>query len=147
MVQEDKTAGETHREIEVVQDRDHRRAVPRAPPRRLDEVDLMAQIEARGRLVQQQQARAMRGLAAGKLHQHAGKMRALLLAAGQRRELSLAEMRPVRPRAARHRPGGARWRGCVSPAPMSTISSTVNGKVTLTCCDSIARCRASSRGV
>ncbi len=64
-----------------------------APPRGLDQIDLMPQVEARGRLVQQQQAGAVQRLAAGELHQHAGEMRALLLAAGQRRQLPVTEMR------------------------------------------------------
>ena len=58
-------------------------AVPRcgAAARGFDEVDLVTQIEARGRLVQQQEPRTVFGLAAGELHQHAGEMGALLLAA------------------------------------------------------------------
>jgi len=76
-----------------VQDGDHRRAAASAAAGGFDEVDLVAQIEARGRLVQQQQARPMLGLAAGELHQHAGEMGALLLAARQRRQLPLAETR------------------------------------------------------
>ena len=74
------------REVEVVQDRHHGDAAPRATADRFQHVELMLQVEARGRLVEQQQARPVRVLAAGKLHQHAGEMRALLLAAGQRRD-------------------------------------------------------------
>ena len=51
----------------------------------------MPQVEARGRLVEQQQARPVRGLAAGELHQHAGEMRALLLAARERGDDAVAE--------------------------------------------------------
>ena len=88
-------------------------AVPsaRAPPCGFHQVDLVPQVEARGRLVQQQQAGAVQRLAAGELHQHAGKMRALLLAAGQRRQLAGGGNLPARPRAAPRRPAAARRRG------------------------------------
>ena len=59
------------------------------------QVELVLQVEARGRLVEQQQARAVRGLAAGKLQQHAGEMRALLLAAGERGDDAVAESREL----------------------------------------------------
>lgn len=75
-----------------MQDCDHRRATCRAAARGFDEVDLVAQVEARGRLVQQQKSRAVFGLAAGELHQHAGEMGSLLLAAGQCRQLPVSEM-------------------------------------------------------
>ena len=66
---------------------------PRAAQRsrRLDHVELVAQVEARGRLVEQQHARSVRGLAAGELNQHAREMRALLLAARQRGDDAVAE--------------------------------------------------------
>jgi hypothetical protein len=85
-VQEHDAVGEAHGEVEVVQDRDHGGAVLRAAARALHEIDLVPQVETGGRLVQQQQARTVQRLAAGELHQHAGEMRALLLAAGQRRQ-------------------------------------------------------------
>ena len=47
-------------------------------------VELVAQVETGGRLVEQQHAGAMLRLATGELDQHAGQMRALLLAARQR---------------------------------------------------------------
>jgi hypothetical protein len=53
----------------------------------------MPQIEARCRFVEQQQPRPMQRLAAGELDQHAGEMRTLLLAPGQRRQLPGTEMR------------------------------------------------------
>ena len=87
--------GRQRREVEVVQDRHHGDAAPRAASDRFQHVELMLQVEARGRLVEQQQARPVRGLAAGKLHQHAGEMRALLLAAGERRDDALAERREI----------------------------------------------------
>ena len=74
-----------------MQDRHHRDAALRAAAHRFQQVELMLQVEARGRLVEQQQAGAVRGLAAGKLHQHAREMRALLLAAGQRRDDAVME--------------------------------------------------------
>ena len=122
-------------------------ATPRRAQRRdrFEHVELMLQVEARGRLVEQQQARPVRGLAAGELHQHAGEMRALLLAARQRRDDAVAERREIdvgERRSARSsiaRP----WR---SPAPMRTTSPTVNGNATCVLCDSTARCSASSRG-
>ncbi len=52
----------------------------------------MPQVEARGRLVEQQRARPVRHLPAGKLHQHPRQMDALLLAAGQCGDRSLAEL-------------------------------------------------------
>ena len=92
-------------------------AVPRvgAPARRVEHDELMPQVEARGRLVEQQHARAVRGLPAGKLHQHARQMHALLLAARQGRDAPLAELadvdlgqrgldQVVEPRSARRRP-------------------------------------------
>ena len=91
-VQQHDPVGEPHGEVEVVQDRDHGGAASRAQPCGFDQVDLVPQVEAGGRLVQQQQARAVQRLAAGELHQHAGKMRALLLAARQRRQLPVAEI-------------------------------------------------------
>jgi len=82
-------------------------------------------------------------LAERKLHQHTGEMRALLLAARQRRQLPVTEMRQPDfvQRILDERAHGPAPR---SPPPICTISSTVKGKVTLTCCDSIARCRARS---
>ena len=138
-MQQHDPVGKPHREIEVVQHGDHGGAVLRALPRRLHQIDLVTHVEAGGRLVQQQKPRAVLRLAAGELHQHAGKMRALLFAAGERRQLPMAEMRQPDLAAAPRRPAAARRRGRLSPAPIWTISSTVNGKVTLTCCDSIAR--------
>ncbi|MFK4626255.1 hypothetical protein ABIF50_009561 [Bradyrhizobium diazoefficiens] len=91
--QHDQPVGEADRQVEIVQDRDHGGAGASAAARGLDEVDLVAQIKARGWLVQQQKPRSMLGLAAGELHQHAGEMGALLLAARQRRQLPFAEMR------------------------------------------------------
>src|SRR5262249_15385619 len=64
-------------------------------PRRFQEIELMAQIEARGRLVQHEQAGAMDGLAASELHQHASKMRTLLLAARERGDDALAKRREI----------------------------------------------------
>ena len=64
-----------------MQDRDHGDAARGAAPRRGQQVELVAQVEARGRLVEHQHAGAVHGFAAGKLHQHAREMRALLLAA------------------------------------------------------------------
>ena len=58
-MQQHDAVGEAHREIEVVQHGDHGRAVLRAPPRRLHQIDLVAHVEAGGRLVQQQQPRAV----------------------------------------------------------------------------------------
>ena len=92
-MQQHDPVGEAHRQIEIMQHGDHSRAVLRAPPCRLHQIDLVAHVEAGGRLVQQQQAGAVLLFAAGELHQHAGKMRALLLAAGERRQLPVAEMR------------------------------------------------------
>ena len=92
-MQEHDPVGKPHREVEIVQHGNDSGAVLRAPPRRLDEVDLMAHVEAGRRLIQQQQAWPMQRLAAGKLHQDAGQMRALLFAAGERRQLPVAEMR------------------------------------------------------
>ena len=105
----------------------------------------MPQVEARGRLVEQQQAGAVRRLAAGELHQHAGEMRALLLAAGERRDDALAERAEVD---LGERGLGQRVdaRPRRSPAPMRTISPTVKGNATCVLCDSTARCCASSRG-
>ena len=130
LVQQNDAVGKAHGEIEIVQDGDHGGAVRGASPRALHQVDLMPQIEARGRLVQQQQAGTVHGLAAGQLHQHAGEMRALLFAAGQRRQFAVAETSEsdlvqcgVDQRLrARPRP--------LSPAPIATISSTVKGKLT-----------------
>ena len=80
----------------------------------------------------------MQRLTAGELHQDACEMRALLFAAGERRQLPIAEMRQ----------SDLVERGIDQPlrAGAAGIASTVNGKVTLTCCDSIARWCASSRG-
>ena len=55
------------------------------------QIDLIAQVEARCRLVQQKYAGAMFSLAARELHQDTREMRALLFAAGQRRQLAMAE--------------------------------------------------------
>jgi len=90
-VQHDDAVGKANREIEIVQDRDDGGAIARAPLRGFHQLDLVPQIEARGWLVQQQQAGSVHGLAARELHQHAGKMRALLLAARQGRKLAMAE--------------------------------------------------------
>ena len=146
MVQQHDPVGEAHRKIEVVQHRDHGGAVARALLGGLHQIDLVAHVEARGRFIQQQQARAVHRLAAGELHQHAGEMRALLFAAGQRRQLPVAEVLEADLMQTPHRPAARAAARLLSPAPMATISSTVNGKVTLTCCDSIARWCASSRG-
>src|SRR5436190_7957851 len=70
-----------------MQDSDHGGAALGAAPRALHQIDLVPQVEARCRLIEQQQPRTMHGLAAGQLYQYAGEMRALLLAAGQRRQL------------------------------------------------------------
>ena len=78
-VQQHDAVGEAHCQIEVVEHGDDGGAVLRAPSRRFHQVDLVAHVEAGGRLVQQQQAGAVQLFAAGELHQHAGKMRALLL--------------------------------------------------------------------
>ena len=91
-MEEDDSIGEPHGQVEVVQHRDHGGAVLGAKSRGLHQVDLVAHVEAGGRLVQQQQAGPMPCLAAGQLHQHAGKMRPLLFAAGQRRQLPVAEI-------------------------------------------------------
>ena len=53
----------------------------------------MTHVETGRRLVQQQQAGSVQRLTAGELHQDACEMRALLLAAGERRQLPIAEMR------------------------------------------------------
>jgi hypothetical protein len=63
--------GIERREIEVVQHRDHGHAAAGTAAERCEHVDLMAQVEARGRLVEQEQARAMRLLPARELHQDA----------------------------------------------------------------------------
>ena len=66
-------------------------AARRAFPGGRRHVELMAQIEARGRLVEQQQAGTMGLLPARELHHHARKMRPALLAAGQGGDDAVAE--------------------------------------------------------
>ncbi|KAG5733129.1 hypothetical protein E4T56_gene4260, partial [Termitomyces sp. T112] len=73
--------------------RDDQPATTEMLPHQAGEHVLAGHVERIGRLVQQQQARSVFGLAAGELHQDAGEMGALLFAAGQRRHVSLAEMR------------------------------------------------------
>ena len=55
----------------------------------------MAQIEARCRLIQQQNPWPAFGFAAGKLNKDAGKMRPLLLAAGQGRDDAVTQVRDI----------------------------------------------------
>lgn len=57
----------------------------------LHKIDLVAQVEARGRLVEQQHAGTVIGFAAGQLNKNAREMRALLLAAGERRQFAVPE--------------------------------------------------------
>jgi hypothetical protein len=45
-VQHDDPVGKAHRQIEIVQDRDHGGAISRATPRGFHQVDLMPQVEA-----------------------------------------------------------------------------------------------------
>ena len=81
-----------HCQVEIVQDGDHGHAARGAALGRIDHVELMAQVEARGRLVEQQHPRAVRRLSASKLNQHAGEMRALLLASRQRGDHAVVEI-------------------------------------------------------
>ena len=72
-VEHDDAVGRQGREIEVVQDRDHGDAPTRTAADRFDEVELVFQVEARGRLVEKKQAGTVRGFAARELQEHAGR--------------------------------------------------------------------------
>lgn len=78
---DDNAVREADREVEVMQDCDDSGAIARASAGDLDKFDLMAQVQAGGRFVQQQQSGPVLGFAASKLHENACKMCALLLAA------------------------------------------------------------------
>ena len=67
-MQQHDPVGEAHCQIEIVQHGDHSRAVLCTPLCCFHQVDLVAHVEAGGRLVQQQQAGAVLLFTAGELH-------------------------------------------------------------------------------
>ena len=73
--------GEQPSEVEIVQDGNHGHAAGGAGFGRRDHVELMAKVEIRGRLVEQQHARTMRRFSARELNKDPCEMRALLLSA------------------------------------------------------------------
>ena len=121
LLQQQDPVGKADREVDVVQDRDHGGAALGAAARALDQIDLVPQVEARCRLIQQQEPRTMHGLAAGQLYQYAGEMGALLLAAGQRRQLPAAEtLQPDFVQRGVDQPT-RRSRGCVDRLPSDDL--------------------------
>ena len=127
----------------VRRDRHGHAALPVQRRQQRGDVELIAQIERRGRLVEQQDV--------GRLRQRRGDDDALLLAAAERVERArLAGERCPWRRAPR-----ARWRNRAGPStsnrprcgwrPISTISSAVYSKASSVSCGTTARRRAISR--
>ena len=94
----------------------------------------MAQVEACGGLVEQQHAWSVRRFSAGDLHQHTREMSALLLAARQRGDHAVVEIAQI-DLGERGLDQVVDVRSAAIPAPICTISATVNGKVTPTFCE------------
>ena len=94
-LRDDDPIRETDSQVEIVQDGDHRRSGPGVSLCKVDQFDLMLQVEAGCRLVQQQNAVSMDPFAAHELQQGACEMGALLLGAGKGREFAVPEGRQI----------------------------------------------------
>ena len=85
MVENDDPVGKVHRQVQIVEHRNDGGVFAYTPLGDFNQIDLVAQIEARCRFIEQQEPGPKSRLSTCKLNQNARQMRALLLAAGKRR--------------------------------------------------------------